>query len=379
MTIETDEPPLRRVVIQAKKSLAYTKKTLSKLGEIYSKSLRQLKRILKNEKKLVFNFGLLFVLAIIPWVSEASYNREMYTDLKNFTEPIDPINTGKFAAQISQYTPGAQANADEMALALMSKNDIYSLDQQLSINTDRNIDEPQRQEATYTVQAGETITQIAEKFGLHVASVLDANSIKAEELKKVKEGTVLVIPSTDTSSSDEWLVAVNKADQAEKAAAEKKRQEELKKQQVALAKKNSSKAYAASSTSYSSSSGYSSVDNGDLAIPPLSSNNGISQGFGRGHTGIDFRCNIGTTVFAAGSGKVVVTSGGWSGGYGNQIVIDHGGGRMTRYAHLSSINVSAGDTVGRGQVIGNSGNTGRSTGPHLHFEVIINGQPVSPY
>jgi len=88
---------------------------------------------------------------------------------------------------------------------------------------------------------------------------------------------------------------------------------------------------------------------------------------------------IGTPVYAAASGRVVITSGGWSGGYGNQTVIDHGGGRATRYAHLSSIAVSVGQTVGRGEVIGYSGNTGRSSGPHLHFELIIDGYPVPPF
>jgi murein DD-endopeptidase MepM/ murein hydrolase activator NlpD len=69
---------------------------------------------------------------------------------------------------------------------------------------------------------------------------------------------------------------------------------------------------------------------------------------------------------------------GWSGGYGNCILIDHGNGMKTRYAHLSGYNVKVGDIVTRGEQIGRAGNTGNSTGPHLHFEVIVNGKTKNP-
>ena len=94
------------------------------------------------------------------------------------------------------------------------------------------------------------------------------------------------------------------------------------------------------------------------------------------HTGIDIAASSGTTVVASRNGKVV--SAGYSGSYGNLIVISHGNGIETAYAHLSSINVRVGETVSQGQMIGKVGTTGRSTGPHLHFEVRINGTPVNP-
>jgi len=94
------------------------------------------------------------------------------------------------------------------------------------------------------------------------------------------------------------------------------------------------------------------------------------------HAGIDIATSSGTTVVASRNGKVV--SAGYSGSYGNLIVISHGNGFETAYAHLSSINVRVGDTVSQGQMIGKVGTTGRSTGPHLHFEVRINGTPVNP-
>ncbi len=99
-------------------------------------------------------------------------------------------------------------------------------------------------------------------------------------------------------------------------------------------------------------------------------------GAARFHKGIDVAQPVGTDVISAGAGKVVEA--GTQGGYGTTIVIDHGNGRQTRYAHLSAAGVAVGQSVESGQVIGKTGNSGRSTGPHLHFEVTQDGRPVDP-
>lgn len=94
------------------------------------------------------------------------------------------------------------------------------------------------------------------------------------------------------------------------------------------------------------------------------------------HTGVDIGASYGSAVLASNGGTVTLA--GRNSGYGNCIVIDHGGGKATLYAHLSSIGVSAGQTVSKGQQIGKVGSTGNSTGPHLHFEILINGTAVNP-
>lgn len=94
------------------------------------------------------------------------------------------------------------------------------------------------------------------------------------------------------------------------------------------------------------------------------------------HTGLDFPTDVGTPVAAAAGGVVILTE--FHPAYGNMIEVDHGNGLITRYAHNSKLLVKAGDIVKRGQIISEVGSTGRSTGPHLHFEVLVDGVPQDP-
>lgn len=94
------------------------------------------------------------------------------------------------------------------------------------------------------------------------------------------------------------------------------------------------------------------------------------------HAGMDFSANVGTPVYATGNGTV--QKAGWEGLYGNCIVINHGFDYVTRYAHLSKIDVKVGQKVVRGETIGKVGSTGKSTGPHLHYEVHLKGQIMNP-
>jgi murein DD-endopeptidase MepM/ murein hydrolase activator NlpD len=120
-------------------------------------------------------------------------------------------------------------------------------------------------------------------------------------------------------------------------------------------------------------------------IKPLSGGT-LSSGFGArsaptkgastNHKGVDWATPIGTTVYASNAGTVAFA--GWASGYGYAVYINHADGRQTRYGHLSKVLVSAGQTVSQGEKIALSGNTGRSSGPHVHFEIRINGTAVNP-
>ena len=135
----------------------------------------------------------------------------------------------------------------------------------------------------------------------------------------------------------------------------------------------------------SSAGGASAYANGSF-IFPVESYSYISSRFGerihpitgelKNHNGMDIAANMGTAVYAADGVKVVLAE--WYGGYGNCIMIDHGNGYKTLYGHLSYIGVKNGQTVTQGNTIGQVGSTGNSTGPHLHFEVYLNGSRIDP-
>ena len=124
------------------------------------------------------------------------------------------------------------------------------------------------------------------------------------------------------------------------------------------------------------------IEDGELCWPLpghtyISCNFGDDDAFGNsGHRGTDIPAPEGTPILAAHGGTVIIS--GWNNSYGNQVLLDNGAGLSTRYAHMTAAAVSAGETVTAGQVIGYVGNTGDSTGFHLHFEVMQNGVRVNP-
>ena len=177
----------------------------------------------------------------------------------------------------------------------------------------------------HVVKKGDTLASIAKKYEGNAAEILSYNQMEAADGLVV--GDTLVIPGG--------------ALHAEPA-------------KVAVAKKSSSvKTTATAGSAFSH------------PIPGGIKTQGI-----HGYNAVDFGAGIGTAVRAAAAGQVLVAkSSGWNGGYGNYIVVKHKSGAQTLYAHLSRVDVGVGATVAAGESIGASGNTGKSTGPHLHFEV----------
>lgn len=280
---------------------------------------------------------------------------------------VDSSRTNAILASIDQYTPLLQ----ESDISLANTESTLTLADGFALSQTSDhpfVTESTQLEQTYTVQNGDTITGIASHFGLHVATIAERNGIKPAEIESIKPGTSLTIPASDTSDSTDWLVQLNqqKEDERQRQIAEAKKKQQRTKQ-----------ATARGTTKIVSGQGFDHVATMDFILPI--SYRAIARRLQRDHFGIDFDAPVGTAVKAAQDGRVIEVTGGWAGGFGNSILVDHGGGVTTRYAHLSQIDVSAGETVSQGQVIGHSGNTGFSTGPHLHFETRVRGKAVDPF
>jgi len=185
---------------------------------------------------------------------------------------------------------------------------------------------------------------------------------EAELLEQVEEASAIILAMEEDIEKEQALRALVAEEEDRIQSEINKKVEELRKQEAA--------ARAARGT-------------GELVWPAQGR---LSSGFGwrrhpvfggrRHHNGIDIAAPHGANVVAADRGTVIISA--YSSGYGNYIVINHGNGMTTLYAHLSSRRVSVGTTVARGQLIGLIGSTGVSTGPHLHFEVSVNGSRINP-
>lgn len=279
---------------------------------------------------------------------------------------VDPARANAVLAAIDGYTPLINESAVDLRVA--SSTDTESGFIGADQLEHRFVTEATKLEISYEVEQGDTIMGIADKFGLHVATIAERNELGVDEIESLRPGQTLIIPPADTSDSIAWLEELNEKKEAER----QKALTEAAKQRAKLAKQNPK------STTRATASGSFERAAGMSFIVPLA-HNGISRGVSSYHYGIDYRANTGTPVKAAQDGRIAETTGGWAGGFGNSVLVDHGGGLNTRYAHLSRIAVSPGQVVTQGQVIGYSGNTGYSTGPHLHFETRQNGRVVSPF
>ncbi len=203
------------------------------------------------------------------------------------------------------------------------------------------------------------------------SSKQELEALKVQQEKDIAEAAAVISSlQSDISSNSAFL--------SQLSAQEKALQDEINKKVDEL--------NAQQKPSSGGSSGGSAVGTGSLVWPSyctyISSRQGPRihpiTGEYKNHGGTDIAASYGTAIWAADSGTVVRSSDGWNGGWGNYVMIDHGNGMQTLYAHMSSRAVSVGQTVSRGQVIGYVGSTGMSTGPHLHFEMYVNGSRIDP-
>ncbi len=229
----------------------------------------------------------------------------------------------------------------------------------------------------YVVREGDTLSQIAEMFDVSAKTILWANELSNPS--KIKPGmTLVILPITgvrhivktgDTLASiakkyqgdGEEILAYNQLTDAS----------ELNVGDTVIIPDGTIAAPAVQKTSTTRASGAAAgaSGGGSSGFMHPAPNAIRTQGI-HGYNGVDLAGSSGSTIRAAAAGQVLVArTSGWNGGYGLYVVIKHGNGTQTLYAHLSSVSVAAGDSVAAGQTIGGMGNTGRSTGTHLHFEV----------
>lgn len=287
----------------------------------------------------------------------------------------------------------------EIVETYLMEEDLTSVDDAIE-----QITSVEEKNAIYEVQSGDTLSQIAEKVNIGMDKIIELNDEIENELSMIRVGQEITITQPEPPLSierkeqvyyeeeyddeiiyvdnDDWYTTQEKTLQEpsagfRKVAAlvsyrnEKEVSRELLKEEVVM------KAVPKI------------VERGTKTPPtyikPISGGR-LSSSFGRRkaptkgastyHKGVDWAVPRGTAVYASSGG--VVTKAGWGSGYGYVVYIRHPNGWETRYAHLNKVLVSAGQSVKQGQKIALSGNTGRSTGPHLHFEIIANGTAVNP-
>ena len=246
----------------------------------------------------------------------------------------------------------------------------------------------------YEVQPGDVLGSIAERYGLSVVTILWANDLTSrsyirpgDRLKILPvDGVVHKVASGDTVSKiaglynaeHEKIISFNKL---QTGGADIVIGEELivpggeKTQPIRTYTAPASVARAFDQVSAPPPS--ISAPAGTGYLWPTSVRR-ISQYYGVLHTGLDIAGPVGSPLYASRSGRVIKSQCGWNGGYGCYVILDHGGGINTLYGHSSKLLVSVGETVVQGQTIALMGSTGRSTGPHIHFEVRVNGKRTNP-
>ncbi len=320
---------------------------------------------------------------------------------QQLAEYLDNV-TPKTGDSLEDFDLGLQeigfAEKIEVAEAFMPENQISTLEDAVS---DVTGDVSKNQE--YTVQSGDSISVIASRFGLTSEQLVAMNPLLASTSSTILPGDILTVSvqepklsvvytnqeyyeedySADTvyKKNDSWYTTKQAVIQDAETGHRKV---------VALVNyKNGSRTGAEIVKQVTTREAVPQIIEIGTKNPPTFiwpvSGGRISSGFGNRarpkagastyHQGTDIAVPVGTAVMASSGGTVTIA--GWQSGYGNVVYINHGDGKVTRYGHLSRILVSVGQTVSQGQVIARSGNTGNSTGPHLHFELRVNGTAVN--
>jgi murein DD-endopeptidase MepM/ murein hydrolase activator NlpD len=304
------------------------------------------------------------------------------TALANPLLDYNPIALAQTGTEVNKYLPilqdiPAEQTNDQIMSAVVGPEMTYVPKPMLVETVDhdtasRILRGLRKETVTHVVQQGETLTQIAAKYDINVATILEDNGIDAANTNKIRPGTSLSIAPESTTQSTAWLDKLHEEEQ--KAREAKEKQELERKAKIAKASNTTKSSVVAVAGASAADSDDTSSGSGQFRKPI-----GLTCRNGYHWWAVDCPGPVGVGVAASAGGVVTVAdASGYNGGYGKTVVISHGNGWETRYAHLSSLNVSAGERVNAGQIIAANGNTGNSTGPHLHFEITKNGQRLNP-
>ncbi len=274
------------------------------------------------------------VVAVVDFPDESQAEKDLYSLLV----PEEPASSEDLAGSgtLKTLRVGAYTVAKGDTISVIAQKQGRTLDTILSWNDIRDVRSlqpgtvlgiPNADGLKYKVRRGDTLEGIARRTGVALERILDFNSLSSS---MIRSGDVLFLPGAHMPANDIARVL------------------------------------------------------GNLFIYPLrgklTSPFGIREspitGVRTFHYGVDLRANVGTAVGAAMAGKVI--DAGVNGTFGNYVILSHGGSYQTLYGHLNKIYVDEGARVSQGEKIAESGNTGQSTGPHLHFAIYRNGQPVDP-
>ena len=323
---------------------------------------------------------------------------ESYFD--NIFTTMEPVSENK---EFDDYNYGLMSlnfgNSIEIVDSYLMPDKIMSLEQAI-----KEVTTVQDKNAIYEVQSGDTLSQIAEKTNIPMDKIISLNETIENELSVIRAGEKIIITQPEPPLSVERSEQMYYEEDYDAEIIYVDNDDWYTTQEVTLQEPSAGHRKVAAVVSFRNEKEVNReivkqevtmeavpkiVEKG-TKIPPTYvkpiSGGRLSSNFGRRsaptkgastyHQGVDWSIPKGTTVVASSGGTV--TKAGWGSGYGYVIYIQHPDGRETRYGHLSKVLVSSGQTVKQGQKIALSGNTGRSTGPHLHFEIRVNGTAVNP-
>ncbi len=328
-----------------------------------------------SSKRIVVEYLAVLLVIAIPLSVQAGFfgafkdkGPEPVVDVI-LTATTSPLDVAILSAELNPNPVGAHGGAE-----LLVNEDTLVSSGPVGADVMASLKSSSGEISVYTVRAGDTLSHIAEMYGVTANTILWANDLT--KASAIKEGqTLIILPIAGVRH------VVKKGDTVNSIAKlyDGNIEEILSYNELASASDivvgatlvvpggAIHTAPVTKSAKPVATSGGKTAGGGWLSHPAPGTVK--TQGL-HGYNAVDFAAGVGTPIRAAAAGEVIVSkSSGWNGGYGQYVVVKHSNGAQTLYAHLSSNSVGVGDYVSQGEVLGAMGNTGRSTGPHLHFEV----------